>query len=206
MFSTLRTTAIGAAALALSQLASPAQAAYVLTMLEVPAGGGITNVVATGSGSLDITDLHQVDAGLSRSSTAASSAFILVGPTNPGVISSEGPISGPSNFGSGNEFSASSGSGNLTGVCGNSGCAGGFQIDVPSGYISGSPLSGNATWNSATFTSLGEKPGTYEWTWGTGAHADSFTLRIGAVPEPGSLMLLAVGLAGLGVVLRTRRA
>jgi hypothetical protein len=58
MFSAFRTTAIGAAALALAALfASPAQAAYVVTLMEVPAGGGITNVVATGSGSIDLTDL-----------------------------------------------------------------------------------------------------------------------------------------------------
>ena len=46
-----------------------------------------------------------------------------------------------------------------------------------------------------------------EWTWGTGANADSFTLQIGAaaVPKPASLPLLVMGLAGLGMALRTRR-
>ena len=60
MFSTFRTTAIGAAALALAQFATPAQAAYVVSLQEVPAGGSITNVVATGSGSIDLTDLSVV--------------------------------------------------------------------------------------------------------------------------------------------------
>jgi hypothetical protein len=53
------------------------------------------------------------------------------------------------------------------------------------------------------------EPGTDEWTWGTGAHADSFTLEVGPVApvsEPASLSLLVMGLAGLGIVLRTRRA
>ena len=37
------------------------------------------------------------------------------------------------------------------------------------------------------------------WIWGTRAHADSFTLQIGAapVPEPSSLMLLALSLGYL---------
>jgi hypothetical protein len=49
-------------------------------------------------------------------------------------------------------------------------------------------------------------PGTYTWNFGTGANADSLILEIGVVPEPASLTLLAVGLAGLGMVLRLRRA
>jgi hypothetical protein len=53
----------------------------------------------------------------------------------------------------------------------------------------------------ATFASLGVTPGTYVWAWGSAATADSLTLQIGpaAVPEPVSLSLLAVGVAGLAV-------
>ena len=66
----------------------------------------------------------------------------------------------------------------------------------------------NTVYLGQSFASLGAIPGTYTWTWGTGADADSFTLQIGpaAAPEPASLTLLALGLAGLGMVLRTRRA
>ncbi len=61
----------------------------------------------------------------------------------------------------------------------------------------------------ATFSSLGLTPGTYIWTWGSGADADSFTMNIGvsSVPEPASLMMLGTGsLAILGFARRRRRA
>jgi hypothetical protein len=72
------------------------------------------------------------------------------------------------------------------------------------------PVSDSSTYENQTLSSLGATPGTYIWTWGTGSHADSFTLQIGpaqTASEPGALTLMAVSLAGLlGVVLmRTRR-
>ena len=100
-------------------------------------------------------------------------------------------------------LTASSGSGDRVGIDQDSG-----ELFAPAGYVSGSSLSSSDTWDSRNFASLGVTPGTYVWTWGSGADADSFTLQIGAtaVPEPASLTLLAMGLAGLGMVLRTRRA
>jgi len=97
------------------------------------------------------------------------------------------------------------GRGDLTGITNEA-----HVIWVPTGYNSNSPpLSGGFTYDNQSFSSLGITPGTYEWTWGTGTHADSFTLDIiapAAVPEPASFAVLAMGLAGLGMVLRTRRA
>jgi hypothetical protein len=190
--------------LALAQFASPAQAAYVVTLLEVPAGGGITNLVATGSGSIDLTDL-------SRSFSDSGTGFLAPNQGNNelfltgiGAYQAYTGATGPTSFGTGNGgTTANSNSGDFVGVgCGNT-------IEVPSSYISGHALSDTSTYDNATFASLHIIPGTYTWTWGTGAHADSFTAQIGPVattPEPASLTLLAMGLAGLGMVLRTRRA
>ena len=54
--------------------------------------------------------------------------------------------------------------------------------------------------------SLGLTPGTYEWTWGTGMDADSFTLQIGpaGVPDTGSTLSL-LSFASLGLVALRRK-
>ena len=55
---------------------------------------------------------------------------------------------------------------------------------VPRGYVSGTFLSNSATWSGKTFATLGVTPGTYVWTWGTGAN-QNFTLQI-KTPGPAS--------------------
>ena len=80
----------------------------------------------------------------------------------------------------------------------------GAALLVPEGYVSGNALSSSATWNNATFASLGVTPGTYVWTWGTGAN-QNFTLIIGraGAPDGGSTVsLLSVALLGLAAVRR----
>lgn len=97
-------------------------------------------------------------------------------------------ISGPSSIGSGGYFYADSGSGNIVGIGGDVN-----NLAVPVGYVSGSELGTSTdTWNNATLTSLGIMPGTYVYRWGTGNHADSFTVQ--AVPEPGISVQLGAGL------------
>lgn len=159
-----------------------AQAAYVATLDEIG-----PNVFATGSGSFNLTALTLFGSGTAPSS--------FIGPSPASLVLSSGNtttyrnISGPTSFGSGASFSqANSATGNVVG----------FQITsvgslfVPAGYVSGTALgTSTATWNNATFASLGVTPGTYVWTWGSGANADSFTLQI--VPEPATWLLLGIG-------------
>lgn len=76
---------------------------------------------------------------------------------------------------------------------------GDIDIVVPLGYVSGSPLLDTATYAGQTLGSLGVTPGTYVWTWGTGADADSFTL-IATVAEPSTWAMMLLGFAGLGFV------
>ena len=195
--SVVRNATVGAATLSVAAALSPsAHAAYTLTFLQQG-----PDVVATGGGSFDLTDLT-----LAVGISSRALVFPVAGTTWTGPAASTdgdvyGDSIGPGEFGSGGLTFADSGSGDLVGIFNGGG------IVVPSGYVSGA-LSGTATWNNATFTDLGVTPGTYVWTWGTGADADSFTLQIGpaAIPEPASLTVLAMSLAGLGMVLRKRPA
>jgi hypothetical protein len=188
------TTLIGAGVSAPS-----AQAAYTVTFVQQG-----PNVVATGKGSFDLTDLILSGGISSNALVAPSLSVVFTGPVTPTGTAADtyDGLTGPTAFGSGGITHADSGSGDFVGV------SFGSALEVPGGYSSGNPLSDTATYLGQSFASLGMTPGTYVWTWGSGANADSFTLQIGAaaVPEPASLTLLTVGLAGLGVARRRRVA
>jgi hypothetical protein len=172
--------------------APPAQAGYVVTLTQEG-----TDVVATGSGPIDLTGL-----GFNFPSGAAAfispdSGAIFTGPSSTeGVYTG---FTGPGSFGSGGGVFASSASGDLVGINAANGV-----IGVPVSYVSDSPLSDIATYAGQTFATLGVTPGKYEWTWGTGAN-QNFTLDIVPVPEPATWALLLTGFAALGALMRSRR-
>lgn len=176
---------------ALGALTAPsAQAAYVTTFEEVG-----SNVVEVGGGTLDLTDL-----------TLAGGIFtkLFVAPSEPSFISGtkgdqgdiyEGALLGPANWGPGLTTFASSSSGDLVGLV-----PSGAEIIVPDDYAFGDPLSETSTYLGASFASLGLKPGSYVYSWGTGDHADTFTLNVitGSVPEPSTWAMMMLGFVGLG--------
>jgi hypothetical protein len=111
-----------------------------------------------------------------------------------GRIAPADRLTGPATFGMGHYFAATSGTGDPFGIqlLGLRGA-----LMVPSGYVSGAHLSATDTYANQTFSSLGLTPGTYTWTWGHGAHADSLTLQIGTasavVPEPSTAIVAVFG-------------
>jgi hypothetical protein len=190
-------TAIGAVML-IGLSAPPAQAAYVVTLTQEVIGG-VPEVVANGSGTIDLTDLT-----LGCGPACGSNVGFTLPQDDPtqivtgsGEYSEYDGVTGPTSFGGFELTYANSNSGPIVSVIADPAA----RIDVPDGYVSGHPLSDTSTFDNATFASLGVTPGTYEWTWGTGAHADSFTLDIVAatvVPEPSTWAMMLLGFAGLG--------
>ena len=167
--------------------------AFTVTLRQVG-----SNVVATGSGAINLTGLTPDRAGFSFPILNASLADIRTGEANQ--VTFYIGFTGPTSFGSGSISIASTGSGDFVGIDGFQ-----QQLFVPQGYVSGTALSDNAIYDNATFASLGVIPGTYEWTWGTGLPNQNFTLIIprAGVPDGGSTVsLLSCALLGLAALRR----
>jgi hypothetical protein len=157
--------------------APPAQAGYIVTLEQVG-----SNVVATGSGTIDLADLtFNAHFGGNPAGIVPNIGFIKTGLTTPQPQDQYSGFTGPAVFGppTAGPALANSGMGDAVRMSG-------FDdlLFVPEGYVSGAPLSDNATYDNETIAKLGATPGTYKWTWGNGAHADSFTLQIGTAPPP----------------------
>ena len=180
-------------ALAFGLLAEKAEASVVIDIYQK---GG--DVEAAGTGTIDLTDLVLEGFAASFGTIAAINGIVLVGPVFSGPpfpdLNVYGGASGPASFGSGGANGASVGSGVFFGVFGVLG-----RLGVPIVYASGTPLSGSSTWNGQTLASLGLTPGTYVYTWGTGADADSLTVNIKGVPEPSTWAMMVLGFIGLAL-------
>jgi hypothetical protein len=198
MKTALRLRVLGVAALAVSGLAGPAEAGYVVTLTQQG-----SDVVATGNGPIDLTGLTSIGftgffSGVAG--TGVQGGGISTGqPGAPQILDIFTGFTGPATFGSGGFTLANSGSGDDVGIIT------GFGLGVPANYVSGGALSDISTYDNQTFNSLGVTPGIYEWKWGGGAN-QNFTLEIGTVPEPAiwAMMVLSFGFLGLLVYRKTR--
>jgi hypothetical protein len=181
--------AVAGAALGLT-FATPASAAYIINFQDVG-----SNVVATGSGSLNVTALA-LFAGSSggQAEVRPDFASVVVGPTTLTSSDLYSGFAGPTSFGPGiGGRNADLGSGPLFGVIRSTG----FVV-VPNNYVSGTDLgTSTARYNNITTAGLGLAPGRYVYTWGSGPTADTFTVVV--APEPTAIAfagVIAVGLLG----------
>ena len=157
------------------------------------------DAVATGSGTLNVSALTP-SVGSGRAFVNGQDAMIVVGPApNFSNFSTYMFASGPATFGPGAPVIAWYGSGDNFGILGRLGI-----LLLPEGYISGAPLYGTSHYPGRTVASLGLTPGTYVYTWGSGANADSLTIQVGTpVPEPGPLSSSTIA-AAVFVIWRLR--
>lgn len=178
-------------------LGGSARAAFVLNVTE---SGG--DVVALGSGTLNVTDLsYQGQLSFFLQLDAANARAVL---GSGAAVDIYGGVTGPTSFGPGKAsgFNPDVSSGDIVGVWN------GSLLLVPIGYTSGTSLQTSNVWTNQTFASMGINPGTYAWTWGSGADADSFTMVIGgstAVPEPSGVVTLGAGALAFACRVRRRR-
>ena len=172
-----------------------ARAAFVFNISQTPTG-----TVAFGGGVINTTALRYLNRGTSsRASMDPDQAYLSGGPSSGGELSDgySGVLQVPQ-FGYGQyQVYATSGTGDVVGILGG-------NIEVPAGYVSGNYLSCTDTWAFESFAYIGLTPGSYVYTWGSGATADSLTINVGTVPEPACFGAMALA-ATLSLRRRPRR-
>jgi len=148
-----------------------------MTLLEV---GG--DVVLSGAGTMNLTSLNFLQNKFSSVNLVPAGSQFGCGTAGPGPFNSEfytgSTFTSPVNFGTGGQTVGNSGTGDFFGI----GFLGVRGLFVQSGYTSGSFISGTTTFNSTTLATLGATPGTYTWSWGSGANASSIVMQVG-VPD-----------------------
>lgn len=174
------------AVLALSISATQVRADLMFTMEEIG-----PDVVLSASGSIDTSKLTPFAQWFSTPVGA-------INPAEGQIILGVGfvlgnryeLVQGATVFGLGNGINATSSSGDAIDLHGTE-----QFIGLPPGYVSGTPITTTMTFAGQTFQTLGVIPRTWDWLFGDG---QTVTLQIGAaaaVPEPASVVAMAIGLS-----------
>ena len=145
--------------------------AFTVTLLEVG-----SDVVMSGYGGFNITDLTYVGGGEGYGSgiDPQGGEFLLGSPFSSLDLYTGSTFSGPSSFGgSPTGTTLTTDSGYLLGIYPLN------NLAVPMGYVSGTFISGVTTYINQTLSGLAATPGTYIYTWGSGANVSQLTLQIG---------------------------
>jgi PEP-CTERM motif len=179
----------------LAGLSSQTQAAFTITIQQVG-----SNLVATGSGSINLTGISSNGFGFDTPHIAGAFASADVGATGNNISYGTTFTGGVPSFGDQFSIGETSGTGDWVGIDGQFG-----QLYLPPGYVSGNPLAGTGVYVGQSISSMDLVPGSYTWSWGTGPTADSFTVNIIGVPEPSSIVLGALGVGLLAIARRRRQ-
>ena len=152
------------------------------TSASTPTGFTVTisqvgpDVVWSGSGSFNTSALISNGSQLLGAGFQASQAIWAIGPaTNVTLDIYSGVTTYPNNIGGAGTAGAISGSGSTFAILPN---ATNRNLLVPTGYVSGTVISGSTTYSNATIAGMGLVPGTYTWSWGTGGNASTLIMII----------------------------
>ena len=135
------------------------------------------DVVWSGSGSFNLTALTPDGTEVIGAGFQGAQAIWVVGSVPPITLDVySGVTTFQPSFGTGGPIGTPSGSGDTFGILPN---ATNRNLLVPTGYTSGSFISGSTTYVGATIAGMGLSGGTYTWSWGSGANASTLTMVIG---------------------------
>jgi len=159
-----------------------------------------TSVVATTTGSLDLTGLIPTGSFVLSRGVQSSFGYIGTGSTDGASVTGYSGFTGPTSFGTGAYISATSGTGAAFAF--NGSAFGIPYVFVNAGYTSGSAIASTSLFANTTLAALGLTSGSYVWRSGN----DSVTVTIGAVsgavPEAGTWAMMILGMGAVGFALR----
>jgi len=179
---------------------APAQAVLLLKVEQIG-----SNVVVTGSGSVNLSSLT-FGANDNNFTNTFTATQLYAGPAafGNGVVKSYSGLSGPSTIGTDPDAvwspDIAGSTGDLFGLVSNDQSNGDGTgkplLFLPQSYTSNASLAGTSVYSDTTFAAFGLTDGTIKtWSWGTGDTADSVNVQVGSTPVPAPL-----GIAGAGAV------